>query len=182
MRDSCLTFFPGVVLILARLARPSTCMDVVAGRDRRSVTLAASIVVMLALTPYTWNGGGGPPGNRYVLSLYPVLFFLLPAPVSGVLAGVSLLGLAVTAPLLARPMTASCNEKWLNVEHGIPRVLPIELTLPDDLPVRLNPLRSRLDLDGALLYLMDGNAFLPGEDQALLGRKGNAARGDDPAH
>ena len=25
--------------------------------------------------PYSWSGGGGPPGNRYFLSLYPPLFF-----------------------------------------------------------------------------------------------------------
>jgi hypothetical protein len=68
----------------------------------------------------------------------------------------------VTAPLLARPIAASL-EPWHNVEHGIPRLLPIELTLADNLPVRLDLQRSRLDLDGALLYEMDENAFLPEE-------------------
>src|SRR5262249_10557663 len=45
--------------------------------------------------------------------------------------------------------------------HGIPRLLPIELTLADNLPVRLDLQRSRQDLDTALLYEMDENAFLP---------------------
>ncbi len=150
-------FFPGFLIGLVWFSRPRlwTSWQVLA-----ALAFGASIVIMLALAPYTWNGGGGPPGNRYVLSLYPVLFFLLPAQVSGAIAGVSLLGLAVIAPLLTRPIAASYGP-WLNVEHGIPRLLPIELTLPDDLPARLNPQRSRLDLDNALLYLMDGNAFLP---------------------
>src|SRR5262245_31885197 len=65
-------FFPGVVILIAWLARPRSWSfwQVLVG-----LTLAASVVVMLSLAPYTWNGGGGPPGNRYFLSLYPVLFF-----------------------------------------------------------------------------------------------------------
>jgi hypothetical protein len=154
-------FFPGVVILVAWLARPRswTSWQLLA-----LAMLVASIVVMLALAPDTWNGGGGPPGNRYFLSLYPVLFFLLPAGTSGWTAVAALLGLAVTGPLLVRPIAASL-EPWHNVEHGIPRVLPIELTLADNLPVRLDLNRSRLDLDGALLYQMDENAFLPEQTQ-----------------
>src|SRR5262249_35700227 len=124
------------------------------------LTLGASVVILLALAPDTWNGGGGPPGNRYFLSLYPVLFFLLPAGAPGWTPIAAALGFAVTAPLLAHPIAASL-EPWHNVEHGIPRRLPIELTLADNLPVRLDLQRSRLDLDNGLLYLMDENAFLP---------------------
>lgn len=150
-------FFPGVVILIAWLARPRAWT---LRQGLAAAVLAVSIVVMLALTPDSWNGGGGPPGNRYFLSLYPVLFFLLPARAPRWTAIAALLGLAVTAPLLASPIAAS-YEPWRNVEHGIPRLLPIELTLTDNLPVRLNAQRMRLDLDGALLYEMDGNAFLP---------------------
>jgi hypothetical protein len=62
--------------------------------------------------------------------------------------------------LLLRPLAASYGP-WHNVEHGVVRLLPIELTLADDLPVRLILQRSRLDLDNGLLYLMDENAFMP---------------------
>ena len=126
------------------------------------LALVTSNVVLLAFAPDTWNGGGGPPGNRYFLSLYPVLFFLLPAGVSWWTSVAALAGFAVTAPLLAHPI-ASSLEPWHNVEHGIPRVLPVEVTLADNLPVRLDLNRSRLDLDGALPYEMDENAFLPEE-------------------
>ena len=150
-------FFPGVVILLAWLARPRAWTG---WQVAIALTLLASVVVLLALAPYTWNGGGGPPGNRYFLSLYPVLFFLIPASMPAWAAGAALLGLVVTAPILVRPIAAS-YDPWENVEHGVPRLLPIELTLVDDLPVRLNAQRMRLDLDGGLLYLMDGNAFLP---------------------
>lgn len=150
-------FFPGVVILIAWLARPRawTSWQVLA-----LLALTASAAALLALAPDTWNGGGGPPGNRYFLSLYPVLFFLLPSGASRWTAVAALLGLTVTAPLLAHPHAAS-YEPWHNVEHGIPRLLPIETTLADNLPVRLNWDRSRQLLDDALLYEMDGNAFLP---------------------
>ena len=39
-----------------------------------------AILALLVLTPYTWNGGGGPPGNRYFLELrIRRLLFLVPA-------------------------------------------------------------------------------------------------------
>jgi len=154
-------FFPGVVILAVWLARPRSWT---VWQGLAFVTLVVSNAVMLALAPDTWNGGGGPPGNRYFLSLYPVLFFLLPARTPRWAAVASLLGFAVTAPLLAQPIAASL-EPWHNVEHGIPRLLPIELTLADNLPVRLDLNRSRLDLDGALLYEMDENAFLPEQTQ-----------------
>jgi hypothetical protein len=150
-------FFPGVVIFVAWVARPHawTSWQVVA-----FLMLSVSVIVLLALAPDTWNGGGGPPGNRYFLSLYPVLFFLLPVGASRWTAVAALLGLIVTAPLLARPHAAS-YEPWHNVEHGVPRLLPIEVTLADNLPVRLNWDRSRQLVDEALLYEMDENAFLP---------------------
>jgi hypothetical protein len=150
-------FFPGVVILVVWLAHPRAWTS---WQTMAFVTLAASIVALLALAPDTWNGGGGPPGNRYFLSLYPVLFFLLPAGTPRWTSIAALLGFAVMAPLLAHPVAASL-EPWHNVEHGIPRRLPVELTLADNLPVRLDLNRSRLDLNGALLYEMDENAFLP---------------------
>src|SRR5580704_10781019 len=68
-------FFPGVAAILAWAS----------SRDRfrpwKVLTLGgalASTVTLLILLPDTWSGGGGPPGNRYFISIYPTLFFLIP--------------------------------------------------------------------------------------------------------
>ena len=33
---------------------------------------------MLLVWPFTWNGAGGPTGNRYLLGIYPALLFLMP--------------------------------------------------------------------------------------------------------
>jgi hypothetical protein len=59
-------FFPGVVALM--------CWALSRDRFRawRTLTLlglVGSTVVWLVLAPYTWSGGGGPPGNRYFLSL-----------------------------------------------------------------------------------------------------------------
>ena len=35
--------------------------------------------MLLLLTPFTYSGGGGPVGNRYFLSFYPLFLFLTPA-------------------------------------------------------------------------------------------------------
>lgn len=150
-------FFPGVVILGVWLARPRSWTR---WQVLSALALAASIFAMLALVPYSWNGGGGPPGNRYFLSLYPVLFFLLPAAAPRWPAGVALAGLIVTAPLLLHPLTAS-SQPWRNVEHGVVRLLPVELTMVDDLPVRLAPDRSRIPFGNALLYLLDASTFPP---------------------
>jgi hypothetical protein len=127
------------------------------------LALGASVVALLTLAPYSWNGGGGPPGNRYFLSLYPVLFFLIPPRAPRWVPVASLAGFVVTAPLLTHP-TLGTHQPWLNVEHGVVRFLPVELTLVDDLPVRLAPLRSRITLADALIYLLDQNAYFPEGD------------------
>ena len=68
-------FFPGLVtIVLFLLAR----------NDRRAwqwATLCAFSLTAVGLCiymPYTWSGGGGPPGNRYFLSIYPAVLFLTP--------------------------------------------------------------------------------------------------------
>ncbi len=76
------------------------------------------------------------------------------------LGGSVLAGLIVTAPLLAHPLAAS-QQPWRSAEHGLVRLLPVELTMVDDLPVRLAGARSRIPFRDALLYLLDEAAFQP---------------------
>ena len=68
-------FFPGVVAIAAWLFSS-------ARRDPwRLMTFFVfvfSVVAMLLVWPFTWSGGGGPTGNRYLLGIYPALLFLMP--------------------------------------------------------------------------------------------------------
>ena len=155
-------YFPGVVILALWLTKPrqwTGCQLWCAS------TLALSILIMLVLTPYSWNGGGGPPGNRYFLSLYPVLFFLLPDRRTHWLAVVSWVGVVVIAPLLQHPIAAS-KQPWNAVGHGLVRSLPIELTMVDDLPVRLGP-RGRIPWGPdpkALVYFVDDATFSPEGD------------------
>jgi hypothetical protein len=157
-------FFPGAVAIGAWLL----------SRARRDVwrlltfaAFAGSAIVLLIVLPFTWSGGGGPPGNRYLFNVYPALFFLIPP---GVGAGLGLLawagGALFTAKMLANPFVAA-KYTWLTTEKGPARRLPVELTMANDLPVMLaQPLRGHVhygpyDENGFLLYYLDQNSWPP---------------------
>jgi hypothetical protein len=154
-------FFPGLVMVALWLARRKW-------RDPAVVlalaVLVASAIVLLALAPNSWSGGGGPPGNRYFLSLYPVMFFAAPATATfwpAVAAWVG--GMVFVAPLLLNPFAAS-KFTWRAVDTPALRLLPIELTMVDDLPVRLSGSRGRVPFGqtpDVLLYFMDENAWTP---------------------
>lgn len=155
-------FFPGVVAVsfwlLSRARRDPWRVLTFAG-------FLASAIELLLLMPYTWSGGGGPTGNRYLLSVYPVLFFLIP-PVNVVWPAVLawLGGALFTAKILVDPFTAA-KYPYLTTERGFARRLPVELTMANDLPVRLaQPLRARIPYGHdptMLLYFLDQNAFPP---------------------
>jgi hypothetical protein len=123
--------------------------------------VAVAIVGMLIWLPFTWAGGGGAPGNRYFLSLYPVLFFVMP-PVGSIRAGVaSWAGLVFVAPLLFNPYFSS-SHPWQAGAHGVFRWLPIELTMMNDLPVMVDPGRGHVEFGNdpkILLYFMDDAAW-----------------------
>jgi len=159
-------FFPGVVaafLFLASRGRQSWQWLVAA-------TIAGGVLTLLLLTPFTYSGGGGPVGNRYFLSFYPLFLFLTPgrpgpfgpgalAPAAVALA----VGALFTAKILVNPFYASFNPGE-HTKAGPLRWLPIELTLLNDLPVAANPDRSRQLLGGTppvMAYFPDDNAFDP---------------------
>ena len=83
--------------------------------------------------PYSWSGGGGPPGNRYFMSLYPALLFLTP-PLTMTPALVAWAGGALfTAKILVKPF-AVAKSPTLLTERGFARRLPVEITMANDLP------------------------------------------------
>ena len=150
-------FFPGVVAIALFLA---------ARRERLPWhwwtlgAVALSVVVLSGTMPYTWSGGGGPPGNRYFLSIYPVLLFLTPPMTSFVPAIVAWAGgAAFVAHILMNPFVAA-KQPYLSPERGLLRALPVELTMVDDLPISLDRFRHRLEYRSdpdLLLSLLDRN-------------------------
>ena len=150
-------FFPGVVAI---------ALFLVARRERLPWhwwtlgAVALSVVVLSGTMPYTWSGGGGPPGNRYFLSIYPVLLFLTPPMTSFVPAIVAWAGgAAFVAHILMNPFVAA-KQPYLSPERGLLRALPVELTMVDDLPIALDRFRHRLEYRSdpdLLLSLLDRN-------------------------
>ena len=153
-------FFPGVVsavLFFASRSRQAWQWLVAA-------TIVGAAVALLLVTPFTYSGGGGPVGNRYFLSFYPLFLFLTPA-LSGLAGSAVALGAGAlfTAQILINPFSAS----FFPGEHtkvGPLRWLPIELTLLNDLPMAANPDRSRKLLGGTppvMAYFPDDNAFDP---------------------
>jgi hypothetical protein len=155
-------FFPGIVALVLFLARRRARLGwqwLLLG------ALGIEMVALLFITPYTWAGGGGPVGNRYFLSFYPLFLFLMPpvpllAPAIVALA----FGALFTAKMVFNPFWSSFNPNE-HAKQGPLRMLPIELTMLNDLPLAANPDRSRRRLQHDMLaYFPDDNAFTPEED------------------
>ncbi len=163
-------FFPGVLALAAFLVRR---------RSQRLwqwllvATLALAMFATLFITPYTWAGGGGSVGNRYFLSFYPLFLFLLPSvatlrPALGALA----VGALFTAQIVLNPFWCSFNPGEA-AKTGPLRLLPIELTMLNDLPMIAHPERSKRVLAGGMLsYFPDDNAYTPeGDSFWVRGRR-----------
>lgn len=150
-------FFPGALAIVLWLASSERSR---LWRVLIFLTLVASVGALLVFAPYTWNGGGGPPGNRYFISFYPLTFFLLP-PVTmapAILAWVG--GALFTAKMLVNPFAAA-KFTYEPPARGFARQLPVELTIANDLPVRLDDSRSHVPFRDTLLYFLDERSYLP---------------------
>jgi hypothetical protein len=131
-------FFPGFFAMMALVA------SAFAGRSRGLprpagwqwlvlVSALAQGLFFVVWTPYTWSGGG--VGNRYFFAGYGVMLFLLP-PIESL--GAAFLpwilgGLFISAAVL-NPFAASAKPADL-AKRGPLRMLPVELTLLNDLPV-----------------------------------------------
>jgi hypothetical protein len=152
-------FFPGVL----------ACILFLAGRGGRQpwqwlvlVAIVVSISGLLLYMPFTYSGGGGPVGNRYYLSFYPLFLFLLPplASVGPAIAAMAVGGL-FTAQLVINPFHASSRPAE-HTKSGPYRLLPVELSLVNDLPVNVLPARVRQPLGGdppVSAYFLDDNAY-----------------------
>jgi hypothetical protein len=171
-------FFPGVFAIAALLTSRRRAgwqwLVLAAG-------LAQGLIFILA-TPYTWHGGG--IGNRYFFSGYGVMLFVLPPVESLATAFVPwLIGGLFVAPMVLNPFVTSFHPAD-NAKSGPLRLLPVELTLVNDLPVNNEPERARLwfgDNPGAgdvgfLVYFLDDNAYGREADKSFWTRGGSRAQ------
>jgi hypothetical protein len=152
--------FPGVasaVLFLLSRKRQRWQWLVVA-------TIVGSALLMILIWPFTYSGGGGPVGNRYFVSFYPLFLFLTP-PLAGFSSAMISLGMGAlfTARIILNPFYSSFNPGE-HLKSGPSRWLPLELTLLNDLPVAFNADRVKRPLGGSppvLAYFPDDNAYLP---------------------
>ncbi|HYM24132.1 MAG TPA: hypothetical protein VEU08_13025, partial [Vicinamibacterales bacterium] len=170
-------FFPGVVAIALWLASRDRFVP---WRVLTFLAVAASTLAILLFFPYTWSGGGGPPGNRYFLNLYPALFFLVPS-VSMAPALIAWIGGALfTAKMLVDPFWAA-KYTYDIPARGFARRLPVELTMAGDLPIDLDRARSRVPYGPMYLYFLDEHAYPPelaGDDPQPGVWVGGAGRAD----
>ena len=157
-------FFPGLLIFLWWFSR---WRHAAIWQWTTAAALGGSILMLLVYTPDSWNGGGGPIGNRYFLSLYPTMFFLLPATFGLTASVVALVvGLTFVGPILIHPFTASAVV-WVNPERWPLRLLPVELTIMNQLPVALKHERNRIMVSRdpeVFLYYMDGNTYYQEKD------------------
>jgi hypothetical protein len=154
-------FFPAVFAMAAFLMAPRT------RPGWQWLVLASGLLqglIFIVATPYTWSGGG--VGNRYFFSGYGVMLFVLP-PIGSLTAafGAWALGSLFVAPMVLNPFVASFHPAG-NAKSGPLRLLPVELTLVNDLPVNNEPEHARLWFGdtgagdpGFLVYFLDNNAY-----------------------
>ena len=156
-------FFPGLLILVLVFSGPKRLTT---WQHLIVACVSISALGLLVLLPNTWSGGGGPLGNRYFLSFYPAFFFLLPVIRSAIPGIVMWIGGTVfTAQIIVNPFVAT-KQPWLVAQQGLVRLLPVELTMVNDLPIRLNQRRSRIPYNSErgpqlFLYYLDNYAMLP---------------------
>jgi hypothetical protein len=152
-------FFPGVVsVVLLLLAWRRATID-------RWLLLGAAVtaaVVLLLYMPFTYSGGGGPVGNRYYMPFYALFLFVTP-PLRSIWPTVAAAGVGAlfTAQLVLNPFFVSFHPAE-HAKSGPYRLLPIELSLLNDLPVNVTPSKVKQPLGGdppLLAYFLDDNAY-----------------------
>jgi hypothetical protein len=165
-------FFPAVfalALFLAGARRRPLWQWLVLG------SAVAQILLFVITLPYTWFGGGGSVGNRYFMGFYGVFFFLMPPMTSMALAIVPwVVGGIFVAKLVLNPFTTSFYPGTY-AESGPLRILPVELSNTNDLPINTE-MSSRViwfgDAPGQQegtkdpgfqIYFLDRNGFVEGD-------------------
>lgn len=152
-------FFPAMVALALFLRRARSRP---AWQWATLATAAGSAVALLLYMPFTYSGGGGPIGNRYYLAVYPLFLFLVPA-LDSVRPALVAMGVSAlfTAQLVFNPFHVSVNPDE-HTKRGPYRLLPVELTLANDLPVNIRMHRVRRPLAGSPPlsgYFLDDNAY-----------------------
>jgi hypothetical protein len=164
-------FFPAVFALIAFVASPR-------GRPPWQYLVlfgaVAQILLFVISLPYTWMGGGGSIGNRYFLGFYAMFLFLMPPIRSVWLALVPwAIGALFIAKLVLNPFVTSFYPGRY-ADHGPLRLLPVELSNVNDLPIMTDASRVRvwfgdteLKDPGFQIYFLDDKAYQREEDKSF---------------
>jgi hypothetical protein len=152
-------FFPGLfaagVFLLSRRPRPMW-QWLIFGVG------VTEILLIIIWIPYNYFGGGGVIGNRYFMNTYGVFLFLLPPIESVALAIVPwLVGGLFTGAIVLNSFASSFNPQD-HVKQGPLRLLPVELTAVNNLPLNTRPERARVWFGVQRrfqIYFLDDNAY-----------------------
>jgi hypothetical protein len=159
-------FFPGLFAVIAFLwpGKPRAVWQWLI------LAVAIAEVVLFAIwIPYDYFGGGGVIGNRYFMNTYGLLLFLIP-PIESVVTALIpwAIGALFTARIALNPFYSSFNPES-HTESGPQRLLPVELTLLNNLPITTRIERVRVWFGTAprfQVYFLDDNAY-PREGDAF---------------
>ena len=134
----------------------------------------AAAAVYIVLIPTNVIGGGGTVANRYFMNIFPLFFFMLPErtprwmPAAAALGGVLFAG-----HILITPISTSLYPARY-AETPVLRLLPVEYTMLNDLPLNTESERRRVPWyheaeEGSeerklafFLYHLDHNSYLKG--------------------
>ena len=172
-------FFPGLFAIAA---------FVVAVAWRRAFAwqwlvllgLFLQMATFVVTLPYSYFGGGGAVGNRYFMGAYGVALFLLPAVRSVWVALVPwAIGSLFMAPLILNPFQTSIRPGD-HIGAGLFRLLPVELTNTNTLPIATDGSRIRIwygetpQNPGFQIYYLDANSYLAEADKLSFWIRGRS--------
>jgi hypothetical protein len=133
--------------------------------------LVTAILTMIITQPYTYFGSGGAVGDRYFMGIYGVCLFLLP-PVRSVFWGAAAWagGLVFLAKIVVHPFAISLYPAQI-ADAGPLRMLPVELTNINDLPITMDSERRKFAYGDARnefqLRYLDDKAFLREADRSF---------------
>jgi hypothetical protein len=108
-----------------------------------AVALLGSSLFYIWMIPDNWYGGGGTVGNRYFLNLLPLGLFLIRRGRAWFVAGAGVFGgTFFLVPVLAAPLHHSLHPGEHTQVRPF-RLLPLELTMLNDLSVFTEPWRKK---------------------------------------
>jgi hypothetical protein len=136
-------FFPGVITALLAVISPSNLK----GKWLAAVT-GTLVLIHILMIPSNYHGGGGALGNRYFVSLYPLLLLALPRlPGRKTLFTLTAISAFLSGPFLIHPWLSSYQPGEFT-RSGLYSRLPVEWTLIGAYPI-FHPDLYRVTLPGA---------------------------------